>query len=138
MNDLADTAGLVERPARGDHMIAAYRALATRERERAVEAADEFDAETRAEARNLAEIYDCAANAIHAETARADALLAALAGAREALNWYEQEASAASRAMSLPKEKQNPDTLLAILTVLALDGGKRTASALRIIEGTGN
>ena len=46
---------------------------------------------------------------------------------RDALKWYRLEAIAASKAVL---DKKNPDAMLATLTVLALDGGKRADAAL--------
>ena len=49
-------------------------------------------------------------------------------GLRAALEWYGQEAAAAARYMA--NKEANPDALLAILTVLANDGGSRADKAL--------
>ncbi len=49
----------------------------------------------------------------------------------KALKWYAQEAEAAARYMALGKAA-TADALLAILTVLANDGGKRARSALAL------
>ena len=53
------------------------------------------------------------------------------AGLREALGWYESEAEAASRYMAQGKTT-TADALLAILTVLANDGGRRARTALAL------
>ena len=47
----------------------------------------------------------------------------------KALAWYLEEADAAARYMTQDKEK-TADTLIAILTVLANDGGSRARAAL--------
>ncbi len=52
-----------------------------------------------------------------------------VAKTRAALEWYGQEAAAAARHMA--NKDTNPDALLAILTVLANDGGERADKALK-------
>jgi hypothetical protein len=57
-------------------------------------------------------------------------------GVREALEWYAGEAEAAARYMSQSKAT-TADALLAILTVLANDGGRRARAILALRENDG-
>lgn len=68
--------------------------------------------------------------AVIVESAKAwrDRLAAEVARLREAVLWYEGEALGAEKAMQ--DGKPSPNAALAILTVLALDGGKRGRLAL--------
>ena len=93
---------------------------------------DHFDPETAAERDRLIEdkmSFQVLIDTLDKEVTRLKASNKALV---EALEWYEIEGRAAEKHMA--DKNVNPDALLALLTVLANDGGGRARAALKAIE----